>query len=89
MFDLNSILNGIQKGESTKLSNVVEHKGNYYFVDSCYTLDHGYETMIFPCDENGNVTNWGELYCEIYDTQSKMEDTHNAIVADIGSVLGA
>lgn len=69
------------------LSNVVEHKGNYYYVDSCYTLDHGYETMIFPCDENGNVTNWGELYTEWYENATEMEMRHEAIVADIGSVL--
>ena len=87
MFDINSILNGVLKSESTKLSDVVEHKGNYYFVDSCYTLDHGYETMIFPCDKNGNVTNWGDLYCDIYDTESEMVCAHNKIVANIGSVL--
>lgn len=87
MFDINTILNGVLKSESTKLSDVVEHKGNYYFVDSCYTLDHGYETMIFPCTKEGNVTNWCELYCEIYDTETEMQDAHKAIVADIGSVL--
>ena len=87
MFDINAILNGVLKSESTKLSDVVEHKGNYYFVDSCYTLDHGHETMIFPCDKNGKVTNWSELYCDIYDTESEMVCAHNKIVADIGSVL--
>lgn len=87
MFDINTILNGVLKRESTKLSDVVEHKGNYYFVDSCYTLDHGYETMIFACDENGNVTDWGDLYCDIHLSERQMIDAHKAIVADIGMVL--
>lgn len=29
------------------LSNVVYRNGKYYYVSSCYTFDHGYETMIF------------------------------------------
>ena len=87
MFDINTILNGVLKSESTKLSDVVEHKGNYYFVDSCYTLDHGYETMIFTCDANGNVTNWSDLYCDIHLSERQMIDAHRAIVADIGMVL--
>lgn len=87
MFDINAILNGVLKSESTKLSDVVEHKGNYYFVDSCYTLDHGYETMIFACDANGNVTDWSDLYCDRYLSEREMVAAHKAIVADIGMAL--
>lgn len=25
------------------------------------TIDHGPETYLFPCDNEGNVTDWGEL----------------------------
>ena len=71
------------------LTNVVEYKGNYYYIDSCFTADHGYETMVFPCDEKGNVTDWGELYCEIYDTQTEMEVGHKAIVANLSDILAA
>ena len=87
MFDVNNIMKEFLKSEKTKISDVVEYKGNYYFVDSCYTLDHGYETMIFPCTEEGNVTNWTELYCDIYDTETEMVDAHKAIVADITQAL--
>ena len=40
-----------------KLSTTVRTKGGQYvWVDTCFTLDHGFETMVFPCDERGNVT---------------------------------
>lgn len=65
------------------LSDIVELNGNYYYIDSCYTMDHGYETMIFPCDSNGEVTDWGELYAEWYDSRTEMANRHKAIVADL------
>lgn len=71
----------------TALSDVVKLNGNYYYVDSCYTLDHGYETMVFACDSNRNVTDWSDLYCEIYDNRDEMEIRHYEIIADLGSVL--
>lgn len=69
------------------LSNIVELEGNYYYIDSCYTFDHGYETMIFPCDSNGNVTDWGELYAEWYEDRAAMEARHKEIVADLKSTF--
>lgn len=41
---------------NTALTNIVELNGSHYYVDSRYTFDAGYETMVFPCNENGNVT---------------------------------
>lgn len=50
-----------------KLSTTVRTKGGQYvWVDTCWTMDHGYETMVFPCDERGNVTDWGELDVSLY-----------------------
>ena len=69
------------------LTDVVEHKGNHYCVDSRYTMDHGYETMIFACDSNGNVTSWSDLYADRYDNAFSMMKAHKKIVANIGSVL--
>lgn len=68
-------------------TDVVEVKGNYYYVDSCCTMDHGYETMVFPCDENGDVTNWGDLYCERYNTAAEMEIGHNMTIANLEEIL--
>lgn len=63
------------------LMDVVCRNGKYYYVSSCYTYDHGYETMIFHCDKNGKVTNWSDLYCQRYFNESAMETRHNKIVA--------
>ncbi len=36
-----------------------------------------YETMVFPCDAEGNVTNWGgEEYCERYFSPEDAELGH-------------
>ena len=51
-----------------RLSDVVQVNGN------------GYETMIFPCDRNGNVTDWIDLYCENYRAEEEMAIRHVAIV---------
>lgn len=29
------------------------------------------ETMVFSCDEDGNVTDWGELYCHRYNSDEE------------------
>ena len=61
-------------------SNIIKHNGNHYYVDSRWTIDHGYETMAFPCDANGNVTNWRGVYRRNYATATQMELGHkNAI----------
>ena len=54
--------------------------GNFYYVDSGYTLDHGYETMVFACDNEGNVTDWLNLDEEWYDSPEEMQTGHKAMV---------
>lgn len=50
-----------------KLSTIVRTKGGQYvWVDTCFTLDHEFETMVFPCDERGNVTDWRDLDMHLY-----------------------
>ena len=68
-------------------SDIIEYNGNYYYVDSRYTLDHGYETMVFACDDKGNVTDWIDLYCDIYATPTEMAVAHKKLIADLGAVL--
>ena len=46
MFDLKNFRNDA-------LTDVVELDGKFYYIDSCYAFDHGYETMVFPCDSKG------------------------------------
>ena len=71
----------------TALTNIVEHHGNYYYVDSRYTFDHGYETMIFHCNANGQVTDWCDLYAEWYTSQKEMATRHKQIIDDISFYL--
>lgn len=41
-----------------------------------------FETMVFPCDEQGNVTNWRELDCRRYHSVEAARDGHNDVVLD-------
>ena len=37
----------------------------YYWADKSWVSDaYCFETMIFPSDADGNVTDWGEVYCD-------------------------
>lgn len=64
-----------------KLTDKICVNGNYYIVDSCYTFDHGLETMVFPCDENGKITSWSEVYANWYATENEMYIHHEEIIA--------
>ena len=35
--------------------------GQYVQIDTCNTFGAGLETMVFRCDQNGEVKNWEEL----------------------------
>lgn len=37
---------------------------DFFYADRSFVPYTGMETMIFPCDSEGNVTDWGELYCD-------------------------
>lgn len=43
---------------------VFEKDGNWYYADKSYVPYCGMETMIFECNEQGEVTSWTELYCD-------------------------
>ena len=69
---------------STALSDVVLHSnGNHYYIDSRYTYDHGYETMVFLCDSKGEVISWSDLYAEIYTSKEAMQTRHAEIIANL------
>lgn len=36
----------------------------FFYADRSYVPYVGMETMIFPCDKDGNVTSWTEVYCD-------------------------
>ena len=41
-----------------------------------------FETMVFPCDEQGTVTDWMELDCRRYRSVEAARDGHNDVVLD-------
>lgn len=45
---------------------VFEKNGNFYYADISRTPDRGPECMIFHCDKDGNVTDWGDVFCKWY-----------------------
>ena len=64
-----------------KKSTIVKTKTKgYVWIDTCYTLDHGLETMVFASDKNGNVSNWTNLDCDIYATESQACEGHYEMV---------
>lgn len=65
------------------ISDIVEYNGNHYYVDSRWTIDHGYETMAFSCDADGNVTDWLEVYGRIYATAEQMKRGHKKTIESI------
>ena len=79
----------ILKVKDRPLRHVVETKsGEIYCVDSCYTLDHGYETMVFRGKKTGEVTDWGDLYAATYDTEEEMESEHLKVCVNLEHYIG-
>ena len=66
-----------------ELSQIVQVGNELYYVDSNNTIDKGYETMVFRCDANHNVTSWLELYCERYSTEDDMRNRHHYICRNL------
>lgn len=56
MAEFESIMEGMERSQREKKTDVVKtlSKG-YVLVDTCYTIDHGYETMVFKCDSKGEA----------------------------------
>lgn len=64
-----------------KLRNVVNTRNHgYVAIDTCYTFDHGFETMVFKCDKNGNIIDWSELDVDMYDNAEKAEEGHKEMI---------
>lgn len=64
-----------------KKSTIVKTKTRgYVLVDTCYTLDRGWKTMVFASDKNGNVSNWSDLDCDVYATNFQASDGHDEMI---------
>ena len=54
--------------------------GEFVYISTCFTLDHGWETMVFACNDNGEVTCWADLDAEWYDTEEQASDGHKIMI---------
>lgn len=75
--------------------SVAETKGSGRLVSTIWLgLDHGYagkrrifETMVFPIDKGGEVSNWGELDAERYSTEEEAKAGHELMSKNHAYVL--
>lgn len=68
---------------------VITDEGVHYFLSSCNTHDHGYETMAFLFDEKSNkVADWGGSYCEWHSSHKEMALRHQYLCEHLEEVLG-
>lgn len=54
--------------------------GEYVYIDTRWTMDNGWETMVFKCNKNGEVTNWIDLDCDVYKTKKDANEGHCSMV---------
>lgn len=55
-------------------------KTGFVFVSTCDTFDEGLETMVFDCDEYGNVSDWGENDCQRYESKNEAIAGHDTML---------
>jgi hypothetical protein len=70
------------------MGSYIEYNGKYYLVRSRFTSDHGYETMIFLCDDKGNIIDWSALYAEWYETEAEMIAEYERITTHLDEYVG-
>ena len=56
---------------------------NYVVCSTANTSDHGWETMVFPTDKDGEVIDWCNLACR----RNMDELDHKFVLLDIGYEL--
>ena len=72
------MLSTIIRQQVVKSSKV---ESGYVWVSTCNTFDHGLETMVFPCNERGDVLDWGEIASDRYEDVPEAESGHAATVS--------
>lgn len=78
----------IKSINNSDFSHIVQTKdGKYYYVDSRFTFDDGLETMVFGCDEDGDVTSWRDLYVRHHRTGDDMRRFHENLIVTLENYL--
>ena len=75
------------KGQVGHLTTLVETDGSYFYVDSGYTWDHGYETMAFKSTSEGTVTSWSDVACRLYDSYEEMATGHYEVIKELEEIM--
>lgn len=86
----------IEKAPARHCGHFVTLADKVYYVDSAWTYDHGWETMIFKVDAKPTATietkqkhvNWREVYSETYRDQETMGLKHLYIISNIEEFVG-
>lgn len=52
----------------------------YVWIDTCDTFYHEWETMVFRCDKNGNVSDWMCLDSELHIRKDHAFKGHDEMV---------
>ena len=60
--------------------DIVKTNRGYVLVDSRETFDMGYETMVFKCNERGQVDIWLDIDVARYPTYAEMGKGHACMV---------
>lgn len=62
--------------------------GKYYYIDSAWTFDHGYELMVFSYDmQTKEVVSWHDLYSETFDNVDDMLARHRELNETLATEL--
>lgn len=80
----------IKKLTDRDMGHVVQHEnGKYYYIDTCYTIDHGCETMVFECEKISEKlfkVDWSEKHMKLHNLWSDMEEYHAWIIEHLEEV---
>lgn len=72
---MDAIAKSVQEG-GVDMRTIVETSKGYVLVDTCDTADHGLETIVFKCTEDGEVQSWRDLDTRRYVTVPEAEKGH-------------
>lgn len=48
----------VDAGKEVEIDDI---KSRYFAISGADVMFYGWEVLVFPCDENGVVTSWGEV----------------------------
>lgn len=67
--------------EGNHKKTVIWRNGQHYWVSTNLTWDAGWETMIFPCNAAGEVSDWMERFSDHYDSMAEAHTAHDTVVS--------